>query len=125
MQKEEARLLLQTALVATGKNFFKSAAGILAALEAFRPDEVSVAVAKAILMISVQDFDLALSFLDREALVKWPDSAMLKAFRGMALIRAGRKDDAVGCLTEAVQSNDKAAANLASGLLSDIGGNVK
>ena len=124
LQTEEARLLLQTALVATGKNLFKSAAGILAALEAFRPDEVSVAVAKAILMISVQDFELALSFLDGEALVKWPDSAMLKAFRGMALIRAGRKDDAVGCLTEAAQSDDKAAANLAVGLLTDMGGNV-
>ena len=124
LQSEEARLLLQTALVATGKNLFKSAAGILAALEAFRPGEVSVAVAKAILLISVQDFDLALAFLDGEALVKWPDSAMLKAFRGMALIRAGRKGDAAGCLTEAARSDDKAAANLAAGLLTDIGGGI-
>ena len=124
LEPEEARLLLQTALVATGKNLFKSAAGILAALEAFRPDEVSVAVAKVILMISLQDFDLALTFLDGEALVKWPDSAMLKAFRGMALIRAGRKADAVGCLAEAAKSEDPAAANLAQGMLNDMGGGI-
>ena len=42
---------------------------------------------------------------------------MLRAFRGMALIRMGRKDAARGCLVEAAQSSDTAAANLAKGLL--------
>ena len=43
--------------------------------------------------------------------------AMLRAFRGMALIRLGRKDAARECLVEAAQSADEAAANLARGLL--------
>jgi 5-methylcytosine-specific restriction protein B len=37
LRPDEARLLLNVALMATGKNFFKSATKILAALEGFRP----------------------------------------------------------------------------------------
>lgn len=114
---DEARLLLNVALMATGKNFFKSATKILAALELFRPEEESVATAKVVLMISIGEFDMAVDFIDREALVKWPDSAMLRAFRGMALIRMGRRESAEACLLEAAQSADEAAANLARGLL--------
>ena len=44
---EEARLLLNVAMMATGQNRFRSAAKILAALERFRPEEASVAVANA------------------------------------------------------------------------------
>ena len=73
--------------------------------------------AKAILMISIGEFELAVDYIDREALVKWPDSAMLRAFRGMALIRMGRRDAARDCLVEAARSSDEAAANLAKGLL--------
>ncbi len=114
---DEARLLLNVALMATGKNFFKSATKILAALEGFRPEEESVATAKAILMISIGEFEMAVDYIDRIALGKWPKSAMLRAFRGMALIRMGRKDAARDCLLEAAQSSDEAAANLAKGLL--------
>jgi hypothetical protein len=91
LRPDEARLLLNVALMATGKNFFKSATKILAALEGFRPGEESVGTAKVILMISIGEFEMAVDYIDREALVKWPDSAMLRAFRGMALIRMGRR----------------------------------
>ena len=117
LRPDEARLLLNVALMATGKNFFKSAMKILAALEAFRPEEESVATAKAVLMISIGEFEMAVDYIDREALLKWPESAMLRAFRGMALIRAGRRNEARECLMEAAQSSDEAAANLAKGLL--------
>ena len=114
---EEARLLLNVALMATGQNRFRSAAKILAALERFRPGEASVASANAILFISMTDFAGAVAYIDRVALVKWPGSAMLRAFRGMALIRMGRREAARPCLMEAAQSADEAAANLARGLL--------
>ena len=117
LRPDEARLLLNVALMATGKNFFKSATKILAALEGFRPGEEPVATAKVILMISLGEFEMAVDYIDREALVKWPNSAMLRAFRGMALIRMGRKDEARGGLVEAAQSEDEAAANLARGLM--------
>ena len=118
LKSEEAKLLLNVALMATGQNRFRSAAKILAALERFRPEEASVAVSNAILFISMQDFGGAVDYIDRVALVKFPSSAMLRAFKGMALLRMGRKADAALPLSEAAgQTADPAAAQLAKDLL--------
>ena len=118
LTSEEARLLLNVALMATGQNRFQSAAKILAALERFRPEEASVAVANAILLISMLDFKGAVEYIDREALPRFPDSAMLKAFKGMALIRMNRGDEARIPLSEAASDEkDAAAAQLAKDLL--------
>ena len=115
---EEARLLLNVALMATGQNRFHSAAKILATLERFRPGEASVAVANAILFISMLDFHGAVDYIDHIALERFPDSAMLKAFKGMALLRMGRGGEARGPLEEAAnQTADPAAAQLAKDLL--------
>lgn len=115
---EEARLLLNVALMATGANRFRSAAKILAALEAFCPDSPSVAVSKAILLISAQKFDLCIDFIDGEALRRYPGNAMLLAFKGMALKRLGRDMDAQEPLLMASEQNeDPAAAQLAKGLM--------
>ena len=115
---EEARLLLNVALMATGQNRFRSAAKILAALGAFRPEEASVASANAILFISMLDFKGAVEYLDNEAIPRFPDAAMLKAFKGMALVRMGRTAEARVPLEEAAnQSADPAAAQLAKDLL--------
>lgn len=115
---EEARLLLNVALMATGQNRFRSAAKILAALERFRPEEASVASANAILFISMMDFEGAVNYIDRVALVRFPDSAMLKAFKGMALLRMNRTSEARAPLEEAAnQSADPAAAQLAKDLI--------
>ena len=118
LESEEARLLLNVALMATGQNRFRSAAKILAALERFRPEEASVAVANAILRISMLDFQSAVDYIDREALPRFPDSAMLKAFKGMALIRLDRKSEAAMPLAEAAADTaDPAAAQLARDLM--------
>ena len=115
---EEARLLLNVALMATGQNRFQSAAKILAALGAFRPEEASVASANALLFISMLDFQGAVDYIDREALVRFPESAMLKAFKGMALLRMDRPSEARIPLEEAAkQSVDLAAAQLAKDLM--------
>ena len=118
LETEEARLLLNVALMATGQNRFRSAAKILTALERFRPGEASVAVANAILLISMLDFKGAVDYIDSEALVRFPQSAMLKAFKGMALIRMGRAAEAMIPLGEAANDTaDPAAAQLAKGLM--------
>ena len=115
---EEARLLLNVALMATGQNRFRSAAKILAALGRFRPGEASVASANAILFISMLDFQGAVDYLDREAIPRFPDAPMLKAFKGMALIRMNRPSEARIPLEEAAnQSADPAAAQLAKDLM--------
>lgn len=118
LESEEAKLLLNVALMATGQNRFRSAAKILAALERFRPGEASVAVANAILRISMLDFQGAVEYIDRNALPRFPNSAMLRAFKGMALIRMDRASEARVPLEEAAgQSADPAAAQLAKDLL--------
>ena len=117
LTEEEARLLLNVAMMATGRNRFASAAKILAALERFRPDQVSIACAKAIALISALRFAEAVDYIDREGLVKFPDSAMLRAFKGMALIRMNRMQEAAAPLREAAsQTADPAAAKLAGDL---------
>ena len=118
LSSEEARLLLNVALMATGQNRFQTAAKILAALERFRPQEKAVPEAYAILFISMQDFQDAVDYIDRDALPRFPDSAMLRAFKGMALLRMSRTAEARGPLEEAAnQTADPAAAQLARDLL--------
>jgi Flp pilus assembly protein TadD len=115
---EEARLLLNVAMMATGSNRFTSAAKILAALECFRPGDPSLAAANAMLFISMGDFQGAVDYLDREALPRHPAAAMLKAFKGMALLRMERVQEAREALCEAAnQTEDLAAAQLAKDLL--------
>ena len=118
LSEEEARLLLNVALMATGRNRFQSAARILAVLERFRPDQVSIANAKAIALISALKFAEAVDYIDTEGLVRFPGSAMLKAFKGMALLRMDRRAEAEAPLRDAAsQTDDPAAAKLAGGLL--------
>ncbi|MBE6395906.1 MAG: hypothetical protein E7046_02735 [Lentisphaerae bacterium] len=115
---EEARLLLNVAMMATGGNRFVSAAKILAALGRFRPGDPSLAAANAMLFISMGDFQGAVDYIDREALPQSPDAAMLKAFKGMALLRMGRVEEARAPLEEAAgQSADPSAAKMAKDLL--------
>ena len=115
---EEARLLLDVALLATGRNRFQSAAKILAALERFRPGEPSLPAAYAILFISMRDFQGAVDYLERTALPRFPGAPMLLAFKGMALLRMGQLSEAQAPLLAAAnQTADPAAANLAKDLL--------
>lgn len=120
LRPEEARLLLNIALMAAGGNRFRSAAKIIAALEAYRPDSPAVPAAKAVALISAMQFGECLEYLDGCALKKFPHDPMLSAFKGMALIRLGRDSDAKPVLEEvARQDKDEAAANLAKGMLND------
>ena len=73
LEPDEARLLLNIAMMAIGSNRFQSADAILSALERFRPNEVSLASARAVMMMSAQDFQGAVDFIDRIGLVKFPD----------------------------------------------------
>ena len=115
---EEARLLLDVALMATGGNRFKSAEAILSALEEYRPDSEQLAVARMILAISRGDMEGALEFADRKALPEHPGSAMIKVFKGMALLRLGRTVEAADQINEAAaQTDDPAAAQLAKDMM--------
>ena len=120
LSAEEARLLLNIALMATGANRFQSAAKLFAALERFRPDAPSVAVGKAIALISALQFAACVEFIDGVALAKFPGNAMLLAFKGMALVRLHRAEDGRPVLERAAEGEDAAAAQLAKGLLASL-----
>lgn len=118
LEPHEARLLLNIALVAIGRNRFQSAETILSALDRFRPNDASLASARAVMMMSAGDFAGAVEFIDRVGLARHPDSAMLQAFKGMAYLRMGHPEKAAEPLkTAASQAADPAAATLAGDLL--------
>ena len=118
LESDEARLLLDIALMATGANRFRSSAKILAVLERFRPDSPAIACAKAVALVSALRFTECVQYLDGEALRRFPVNPMLLAFRGMALLRMDRKDEAEPSLRAAAeQTEDPAAAKLAADLL--------
>lgn len=119
---DEARLLLNVALMAVGSNRFRSAARILAALEGFRPNAPELAVSKAIALLSAVKYAEALAFIDESALRRFPGNAMLLAFRGLALLRlGGRDDEAAEALAAArAQTADPAAAQLAENLMKEL-----
>lgn len=120
LTKEESQLLLQIGLLAAGQNRFLSATQILMALEAFRQGEESLDCAKAFLCLSQQAFQVGLEYIDGTALPRRPDSGMLQAFRGLALLRLQRNSEANQALQAAIASKDPAAANLANGLLKEL-----
>ena len=118
LRPDEARLLLNIALMAIGRNRFCSAALILAALERFRSDQPALAVAKTLALMSAGNFELAAEYAGGRGLEKFPRSAMLKAFRGMALLRLGRGQEARNVLEEAAGSAEEPeAAKMAKDLL--------
>ena len=118
LKSDEARLLLNIAMMAIGGNRFQSAETILFALERYRPEEESLASAWALLLLSAQDFQGAVDYIDRIGLVRFPDSAMLQAFKGMAYLRMDKQNDAREPLKKAAeQTADRAAAQLAKDLL--------
>ncbi|MBP1582719.1 MAG: hypothetical protein J6866_02080 [Victivallales bacterium] len=118
LEANEARLLLNIAMMAIGGNRFQAAETILAALERFRPDDVGLASTRAIMLMSARDFAGAVEYIDRIGLVKHPDSAMLQAFKGMAYLQMERPDKAEEPLRLAAdQTADPTAAQLARDLL--------
>lgn len=115
---DEARLLLDIALMAVGAGRFKSAESILSALEDFRPDSEQIDTARMILAISKGDFNEAIDFADNVALPRHHESAMIKVFKAMALVRLGRIDEARLPIKEvSEQTLDPAASQLAKDML--------
>ena len=114
----EARLLLDIALMATGRNRFKSAETILAALDEFRPGSDQLAVARMILAISKGDLQGAVDFADGRRFAGQPVSPMVEAFKGMALLRLERTVEAMKTIEEvAAQTEDPVAARLAKDMM--------
>jgi Flp pilus assembly protein TadD len=87
-------------------------------LDEFRPNAEQLAAARMILAISKGDLQGAVDFADGIALREHPDSAMIKAFKGMALLRLERTAEAMKVMKEAAeQTGDPVAARLAKDMM--------
>ena len=117
LQADEARLLLNAAMLAAGWNRFGIAEGILSALERFRPGAEALDVARVVILLNRRQFADAVLFIDSQGLKRHPASGMLTALRGLALIHQGKRKAAIGCLKSASESGDSAAADIAKGLM--------
>lgn len=118
LESHEARLLLDIALMAVGQNRFETATKMLTVLKAFRPKSESLAVAETVLLLSRGALDDALTLIEREQRAdRFPTSAMLMAFKGLALLKADRLSEARIVLTSVAQMEDPVAAQMAKDLL--------
>ena len=119
LSQEELQLLLETAFMAIGHNHFTSAMKILMALEQFRPGHESLDCAKAFLCLSQYQGQVALDFLEKEALPRHPESRQLKVFKAMAFMQTNRVSEAKFLLEELQSGNDN-VADMAAGLLQNL-----
>ncbi len=122
LEPQEARLLLDIALMATGQNRFEIANVILLALKAYRPHAEALSVAEAVLLLSRGATEEALAFIEREQRAdRFPESAMLNTFKGMAYLKMERPQEACLVLAEAAATTqDPAAIQLARELLESL-----
>ncbi len=119
LEPHEARLLLDVAMMAIGQNRFETAAKMLVVLKAYRPKSEPLAIAEVLLLMSRGALEEALTFLEREEQAdRFPESAMLMTFKGLALLKAGRPQEAKAVLERAaVNKQNPVAARMAKDLL--------
>ena len=116
LRSDEARVLLDVAVLAIGHGFCSGAAEIISALESVRPGNEQLAVARMVLMLNTHEYEMAVEFADSEGKRRREDSGLIKVFKGLALLRLGRSDDARRCLSE-VKSENRVVMELAKGLM--------
>ena len=120
LEPEEARLLLNIAFLAVGRGRYRSAGEILDVLETFRPEREEPLLARAILMINQVALKEAIEYIDSIALPRFPDSTWLKTFRGLALMRLGKNEEALRMFSEVRNADNAVAAELAVALEKEI-----
>lgn len=115
---EDVRLLGELALLAVGEGQLNDAKAIVEALEAIRPGDVSVYVARAMAELRSENALAAVRLLREEALPRHPESELLRAFLGLSLQAAGFRAQSVEILEQVVQQGgDIKAVALAQALL--------
>ncbi|MCX5772423.1 MAG: tetratricopeptide repeat protein [Candidatus Hydrogenedentes bacterium] len=117
LSTDHVRLLAELGLIAVGEGRLEEAAAITDAVAAYRPNEVAVYVARALIELRRGKPEDAVRLLESDALANHPGNPMLQTFLGMALMAAGYGARARGILeTMALQQTDMKAAALAQSL---------
>lgn len=111
------KLLAELAFVAGGYGMIEQTDAIVAALEVLRPGSERPYLIQALARLNLQDTAGAERILRDRALKANPDSAMAKAYLGLALHLQGRAGERDRVLAEAAADGDEDAAALARHLL--------
>lgn len=112
------KLLAELAFIAGGYGMVAQSDAIAAGLEAIRPDSERPHLVRAITRLNQKDAATAEHILREQALKVRPESAMAKAFLGVALHMQGRLSERDRTLKEVVAANDdEDAVHIANDLL--------
>ncbi|HOB61155.1 MAG TPA: HrpB1 family type III secretion system apparatus protein [Candidatus Competibacteraceae bacterium] len=116
MDDDLIKLLAELGFIAGGYGLIAQTDAIVGALEALRPDSERPYLIQALARINFRDAAGAERILREQALKLNPDSAMAKAYLGLALHVQGRINERDRILEEAIASGDEEAAALAQRL---------
>ena len=111
------KLLAELGFMAGGYGMINQTDAIVGALEALRPNSENPYLIQALARINLRDATGAERILRERALKINPDSAMAKAYLGLALHAQGRINERDQVLNEALASEDDDAVALAQRLL--------
>ena len=116
MDDDLIKLLAELGFIAGGYGLIAQTDAIVGALEALRPDSERPYLIQALARINFRDAAGAERILREQSLKLNPDSAMAKAYLGLALHVQGRINERDRILEEAIASGDEEAAALAQRL---------
>ena len=111
------KLLAELGFMAGGHGMINQTDAIVGALEALRPGSERPYLIQALARVNLRDAAGAERILRERALKANPDSAMAKAYLGLALHAQGRISERDRALNEALASEDEDAVALARRLL--------
>jgi predicted Zn-dependent protease len=117
---DTVKLLAEIALMAGGYGMTARADAIVVGLEQARPDNERPHLLRAITRLNAKDTATAERILREQALRVNPNSAMSKAFLGIALHMQGRTNERDRVLNEVIAADDdEEAVKIARDLLSN------
>jgi cytochrome c-type biogenesis protein CcmH/NrfG len=123
ISRDEAGLLGKIAFLGLWQGRFVESQAIFNAVREAHPDRIGPVLGLGMLHIHKGEFARAAAILEKEALALDPDDAHALAWLGLALFRAGRKEDAVSPLKRVLASGsgEEDAKKLAASLLQEMG----
>jgi Flp pilus assembly protein TadD len=124
LKREEARLLGKIAFLGLWQGRFVESEAIFNAIRMAEPKRIGPLLGLGMLRIHQGDYKRAVDILEKEALAMDPDDAHALAWLGLALFRAGRKDEAELRLRKVLAGGASASSEvgeLASSLLKEMG----
>lgn len=112
----DARLLGEFALAAAGAGLIAQAEPILALLERLDPEHPAAAVARAVAEMNASRPDRAVDVLERHAIGRRKGQEATRGILLVALVAAGRRDDARRLADEVLAGPDSSARRMAATL---------